>query len=608
MTRIRIALLAASLGASVLVGSAAAASAPPQYAATLVGPGPADIYPVDVASTASSYFVLDAGRYRVIEVDRGTGQVVRSFGGHQGKSTSRIGAARAVALDDAGNLYIADTASNRIVKLDSNLDYVTAWGTRGTGNGQFLQDYGVSVAPGIGSGGVAAEVVYVTDGSPGRVQVFTKTGTYLRSFGQGVIDKPRQVTVDPSSEYVYVVSAGPKRIDVFDHNGNARFSFGSKGQGTNQFSQDPRGISVWQGYAFVSDPGKDRIQVWDVSSGAGGAHVCNFGSSTLLTDVRGISITGDDVLVATDEWGFGLEEYDISSIAVTGGCGSVTHPRGLFGSPPPMPGVNSPRGMAVDASGRVFITDWWNQRIERHDQDGSNPIAWGFRGTAQQPGSINFAWDVAVQPGTGNVFVANRESNEIEAFTGSGTFLGRYGKVGSGVGQFHFPQGVAFGPNGSLYVADSANNRIQRCTVTLTTTLTLGCTILAGAGATDTTTFKVPTGIDVADDGTVWVADTQNNRIQRRSPAGDWVAIGTPTGGTKLKLPWGVTVAPDGSIWVADSGNNRIVRMDAAGVQDFAFAGTDVGAGAFDRPFDVEFSGPNVYVSDVWNNRVVVLQ
>jgi hypothetical protein len=195
--RTRLTVLVAALAAAFFVVAPATASAPPQFVKTLVGPGLADMYPVDIASTGSSYLVLDAGRYRVVEVDRGTGQIVDQFGGHQGKSTTRIGAARAIALDEAGNVYIADTASNRVVKLDANLAYATAWGTRGSGNGQFLQDYGVAVGPRSGS-----EVVYVTDGAPGRVQVFSKTGVWIDSFGQGVINKPRQLTVDPATEFV----------------------------------------------------------------------------------------------------------------------------------------------------------------------------------------------------------------------------------------------------------------------------------------------------------------------------------------------------------------------------------------------------------------------
>jgi DNA-binding beta-propeller fold protein YncE len=588
---------------------AAEAAASLTYLGDLLGPGLADMYPVDVASSDTSFFVLDAGRYRVVEVDRVTGAIVGQFGGHQGRSAGRIGAARALALDDAGYVYIADTAANRIVKLDPGLTFVKQWGTRGTGNGQFVRDYGVAVGPGLGSGGAPGEVVYVTDGSAGRVQTFTTDGTYLRTFGAGVVSKPRQLTVDPSTQFVYVISAAPKRVDVFDRAGNALFSFGAKGTGAGQFSQDPRGISIYQERAYVSDPGNDRIQVWNISSGTGSTYACSFGGG-VLTDLRGISITPAGRLMATDEWGYGLEEFDVSGVAGSG-CGAASNTRSLFGAPPPVPGVNSPRGMAVDAAGRVFVTDWWNQRIERVNADGSAPLAWGFRGTRKQAGSINFAWDVAIQPGTGNVFVANRESNEIEAFDPNGTYLGRYGKLGSGVGQFHFPQGVAFGPGGRLFVSDSANNRVQKCTVSLTTgpnTLTLSCVVFAGAGAMGTPTFKVPTGISVGADGSVWVADTANSRIVWWSiVTGTWTSITTPGGGTAFKLPWGVSEAPDGTIWVADTGHDRIVQMQTDGTQLAAYTGADVGAGAFDAPFDVAFSGSTVLVSDVWNNRVVRL-
>ncbi len=126
--------------------------------------------------------------------------------------------------------------------------------------------------------------------------------------------------------------------------------------------------------------------------------------------------------------------------------------------------MNAPRGMAVDPdTGALYAVDWWNQRIEKFEADGAYQLQWGHRGTRQEPGSINFAWDAAVDPASGNVFVANRESHEIEVFAPNGDYVTRWGTRGSTDGKFTFPQGVAFDPtDGSLLVADSGNDRIQR--------------------------------------------------------------------------------------------------------------------------------------------------
>jgi DNA-binding beta-propeller fold protein YncE len=264
--------------------------------------------------------------------------------------------------------------------------------------------------------------------------------------------------------------------------------------------------------------------------------------------------------------------------------------------------------MDVDPStGAIYVVDWWNQRIEKFAADGTYLLKWGFRGTKTEQGSINFAWDIAVQSSTGRVFVANRESNEIEVFDANGLYVNRWGFGGSANGRFKFPQGVAFDPtNGTLLVSDSGNHRIQRFSITATGHGTWLATY--GALGSGPGLLKTPTGIDVAADGTIWVADAGNNQIQRRAPDGTWTAYSAPTGGTAFKGPWGVTVAPDGSIWVADSGHDAIVRMTANGELLSTFTGSDVGAGPLDAPFDVLFGlGGEMYVSDVWNNRVIEL-
>jgi len=106
-----------------------------------------------------------------------------------------------------------------------------------------------------------------------------------------------------------------------------------------------------------------------------------------------------------------------------------------------------------------------------------------------------------------------------------------------------------------------------------------------------------------------------NNRIQSLSTSGTWTAFTITTGTghqTGFKVPWGVTVAPDGSIWVADTGNNRVVSMTTSGALNFSATAASMGVPAAPTdsliyPFAIAFSGDTVYLSDIWNNRVLVL-
>jgi DNA-binding beta-propeller fold protein YncE len=259
--------------------------------------------------------------------------------------------------------------------------------------------------------------------------------------------------------------------------------------------------------------------------------------------------------------------------------------------------------------GAIYAVDWWNQRLEKFSANGTYLTKWGQRGTKTEPGSINFAWDAAVNPANGNVYVANRESHEIEVFDPNGNYVTRFGFRGTTTGKFTFPQGLTFDPSdGTLLVADSGNNRIQRFKILASgkgSFLASYGTKGAGSGQ-----FSIPTGIDVAPDGTIWVADTQNNRIQKRNPnTGNWTSYTIANGlGLSFKSPWGVTVAPDGSIWVADTGRDRVVQMTASGDLIAMADKTTPGMGSMDAPFEVAFgTGGEIYVSVVWDNKIVEL-
>jgi DNA-binding beta-propeller fold protein YncE len=596
--------LAGAMALAGLGSPAAAVPTLPTFVGTFAGPGLADMYPVDVALSSTYYYVLDGGRFRVVAVNRATNQIDATVGGHQGKGDSQFAGPRAIASDSNGNVYVADTANHRIQKFDPELNFLTKWGSKGTGPGQFSLNYGVGIGPGKGAGGAPDEVVYVSDTSGGgRIEKFTRTGTFLGQFGAGDLSGPRKVAVDPVTHRVWVLNAGDNTVRVFDQDGDFLFKFGGVGTANGKFLGDPRGLDISGSYVYVSDDGNHRVQVFDTS----GNFVAKFGTkgsgSDEFIDPRGLVVTPGGVAVVTDQWDYALKRWQVDP------PGSFTALGKLFGTPPPIGGVNGPRGIDVNGStGQIYVQDWWNNRIQRWSAAGTNPIAFGFRGVKSEPGSLSFAQDLAIQQSTGRVFVANREQNEIEVFDANGGFVTRWGNAGSAPGQLRQPQGLTFSPlDGTLLVADSSNNRIQRFSIDAggrgSFVASYGST---GSGAGQ---FKTPTGVSVAPDGTIWVADTINGRVQKRHPAtGQWTVYPKPAGGTRFVVPWGVTVAPDGTIWVADSGKDRIVQMQANGTQIMAFTGTQVGAGAFDAPFEVAFSTTGtILVTDVWNNRVVEL-
>jgi len=609
------------------------------------------MYPVDVTSNSTSgqsctsaasgcyYFALDAGNYRLLAVNRVSQTIDWQIGGMQGNDPLagsppgslpvQFSDARAVGYDPVtDDVYVADTANNRVVVFSfsatSGFRYLTQFGSKGSGNGQFNQAYGVAIDS-------VNRLVYVTNGA-GSVEQFSigsgavPTYTFLTSFGSGTLNEPRQVAVAPDSD-VLVMNARDHECVVYSLNdiaGNSapETSFGSLGTGNGQFTDDPRGVAVSADgtMAFVTDSGGDRVEVFGLTQSAGHYTGASFdytissgtGSGTFV-GLRGLTVTADNHLMVSDEWGYNLHEFSFTP-------GSTSYASTWNSTPtaPALPGVNAPRGIQVAANGEIYVVDYWNQRVEYGTLGSNGAIqgiqSFGARGNPGTDDALNFAWGIAIQPGTGNIFISNRESNQVEVFSPTGATLAIDGKNGSANGNFSFPQGLAFAPNGNLYVSDSGNNRIQEFAVTSSGGLTwLASYGTAGSGSNALAgQLNQPTGIAFAPNGTLWVADTLNNRIQSMSPSGVWTAfhITTGTGSTKaFSVPWGVTVAPDGNIWVSDTGNNRIVSMSATGVLNFSASGVQIGVpGGTIYPFAITFgSYGTAYLSDIWNNRVLVL-
>jgi len=160
----------------------------------------------------------------------------------------------------------------------------------------------------------------------------------------------------------------------------------------------------------------------------------------------------------------------------------------------------------------------------------------------------------------GTVYVADTENDRIQRFSATGQFLGKWGSQGSSDGQFDYPYGVAVAPDGTVYVADYGNNRIQRFSATG------GFLGKWGSQGNGDGQFDYPYGVVVAPDGTVYVADGWNHRIQRFSATGQflgkWGSCGSGDG--QFNYPEGMAVASDGTVYVADSGNYRIQAFGTA--------------------------------------------
>lgn len=172
------------------------------------------------------------------------------------------------------------------------------------------------------------------------------------------------------------------------------------------------------------------------------------------------------------------------------------------------------------------------------------------------------------------------------------------------------PKNMAFAPDGSMYVADTNNHRIQ------VFDSSRNFVKQWGEMGTAPGQFNEPWGIAIAKDGTVYVADTWNHRIQKFDKDGNFLAQWGTFGDvqtaydqnlTELYGPRAVAIDSDGNIWVSDTGNERMIKFSPNGEPLASFGGTGGDVGQFLEPVGLAIDKDgNFYVADTWNRRVQV--
>jgi len=189
------------------------------------------------------------------------------------------------------------------------------------------------------------------------------------------------------------------------------------------------------------------------------------------------------------------------------------------------------------------------------------------------------AFGVAIDPNSGNAFVADLYNNRVAVFSNDGTYLRSFGSPGRGNGQFLNPFSVAIDAAGNVFATDFSNDRVEEFTNSGTFIRTFGS---SGSGDGQ---FIAPRGLAVDTSGNVFVVDSHNSRIVEFNSAGTFVrAIGTSGAGQLGFLPFGLAVDAAGNLFVGDT------RNDASRIVEFTNTGT------FVRAFDIlDSNGRNSY-------------
>jgi sugar lactone lactonase YvrE len=321
----------------------------------------------------------------------------------------------------------------------------------------------------------------------------------------------------------------------------------------------------------------------------------------------------------------------LTTVAGTGGWGS-----GGDGGPALSARLAGPRGLALDATGNLYIADTGNNEIRMVTPDGimttvAGNGTQGFSGDGGPAISAQLNYPVAVAvDGSGNLFVADRQNNRIRMVNSNGVIStvtgsapGFSGDGGPAVSALiSDPRGVGVDVAGNVFIADSGNNRIRMVNAAGIITTVAGSTpgFSGDGGLATSAQLALPVDVAVDGAGNIFIADRGNYRIRRINPSGVITSVAgkTDDGGSasssQLNYPNVVAADGAGNVFIADTDSQRVRKVatsevitTVAGNGTVGFSG-DGGPAPFAQlnypaGIAVDRNG-NVFIADTRNNRI----
>ncbi len=469
-------------------------------------------WPEGLASdSAGNVFVADTWSHTIRKVTpSGNVTTIAGLAGSSGTAdgsgfAARFTFPRAIAVDPAGNLWVADTQNFTIRKVTPTGDVTTIAGlprvggtTDGTGSAaRFLFTTGIAVD--------AAGDLYVAD----------RYGDVIRK-------------VTPAGIVTTIAGMAPDSGSVDAVGDQARFN-------------TPDGVALdSSGNLYVADEDNDVVRKVDPSG-----HVTTFaglagtpgsadgtGSAARFNHPTGVATDSAGNVYVADFYNDIVRKISPSGVVVTfaGQAGSSGSDDGTRSAAR----FDGPYGVAVDSASNVYVSDGWNDTIRKVTPAG---VVTTLAGLAGFPGSsdgsgiqarFDFPMGVATDA-TGNVFVADHHNHTVRKVTPAGvvsTLAGIAGWAGSDDGtgseaRFWLPWGVAADTAGDIYVTEPSGNTIRKVTQSGVVTTIAGMSLhdTSADGIGRSARFASPTGIAIDCSGTVYVSDSLCESIRRGRPA-----------------------------------------------------------------------------------------
>ncbi|CAM4949724.1 unnamed protein product [Rotaria socialis] len=580
----------------------------------------------------NNLYVVDCYNHRVQRFQPGslTGSTVAGVTGSSGSSQSQLYYPTSISVTKNETMFIMDTSNYRVLKwaVGDPLGYVVAGGN---GNGGAFTQIGASYALFID----AQYNIYISDNSNNRITKWLNGNTTagaLIAGGNGAgstpdkLNAPWGIYVDNTSG-IYIVDRGNHRVQYWSYGA----SFGSTVAGTTgvagpwsyQFNS-PTSITLDSyGYLYIMDFNNQRVQKW--LPGA------NFGvtvATTTMSNPYGMTMDPfGNIVVADSSYqriiSFGLmcpasttTTHAPSTQAIVPLCvtaiwnqtsstlaGSIS----AAGSTSTL--LSSPYDMDFDEYGNMYVVDFNNHRIQKYPlgiSTGTTVAGFSIGGGSSRS-ELYYPSAIVVKP-NGTMFILDRSNFRVLKWQ-TGDTLGYVVAGGNGNGgaftQISTSYGIYVDDSYNVYISDQSNHRVTKWTNGNATTSAL----VAGGNGAGSTADKLnsPWGVYVNVNGTIFVVDRGNHRVQMWNPGasvGSTVAGSTSNPGSwsyQFNSPTSITFDPYGYMYVVDYNNARIQRWYPG-----ASYGTTVASGTMNLPNGLTFDRlGNLVVADTSNQRII---
>jgi uncharacterized protein (TIGR03437 family) len=549
-----------------------------------------------VVDRGGNVYVADLGNSRVRKITQ-DGRILTIAGGgtlplgpaNEGSLATdfALSAPRNLAIDSSNALYFSDFGANYVCRVSPEgiLTIVAGNGSSGRA-AEGLSATASSISAPAGLALDAAGSVFIAESRYGRIRKVSRgfiTTAYSGGGSLPVLGTPTGLAIDASGA-IYMADGYSGQILKLSANGIVLpISIAARDLAVDIAGNlyAARGQYVWR----FNTNGSATLMAGDGKfgySGDGGA-----ADMSHLYRPAGLAYDGQGNLYIADETNCRIRMVTpagkITTIAGHGEGGALGD-----GGAATQATLFSPASVAVDAYGLVYIADTGSNRIRRITTDGMITTFAGtgtrnFSGDGNLARFASFDSPAAVLPDRfGNLYVSDTNNNRIRRISPDGnivTIAGSSQIAGFGgdnslavFAQLNKPTALAFDRNGSLYIADTGNNRIRRLDK------------YGYISSLPIVDLRGPRGIAVDADDSVFISDTANQRIRKWKPDGTLTTVaGTGRADfdgdngsallASLNYPAAVAINPDGIPVIADYFNNRVRKL----IPTYAPAAVDAG-------------------------------